>query len=260
MLGMWQKTIQGIASMAVFMDEWPVLGMYREVSEVCAARNVFLTDALTPTVLCPSSARYHWESEFLRWLGVDESRNNPREDEAEGDSRPLRSWQINVLSSAKAVLFPYPDTKIVICTYGLALALVQADKLRPGMFGCAIVDESHMLKNKLSKRSKALVPLLSSIPRCVLLSGTPALARPAELWPQLEVLGVSGRNGFWDNEADFLEKYVKRGGSTEKAELHTMLTGETTTSWFASRSRTCVVDLCMTPFLLILILLVQAQS
>jgi SNF2 family DNA or RNA helicase len=149
-----------------------------------------------------------------------------RIDDDTNDTHPvLHPWQINVQSSAKAAVLPLGDTKVVICTYGLALALLRNGKLASGMFGCAIVDESHSLKNKSSKRSKALVPFLSSIPRCVLLSGTPALARPAELWPQLEILRVSGQNGFWDNEADFLEKYVRRGGSTEKAELHTMLTG-----------------------------------
>jgi SNF2 family DNA or RNA helicase len=98
-------------------------------------------------------------------------------------------------------------------------------KLSSRLFGCAIVDESHMLKNKASKRSKLLLPFLRSINRCVLLSGTPALARPAELWPQLEILRVAERNSWWANEADFMNKYVKKGGPVEKAELHTMLTG-----------------------------------
>jgi SNF2 family DNA or RNA helicase len=180
-------------------------------------------------VLCPSSARYHWESEFLRWLGDENEAGGESTEEKASTNSPqsgsLSSWQINVLTNSKSDLFPYQDTKIVVCTYGLALSLVQAKKMVPGMFGCAIVDESHMLKNKSSKRSKALVPLLRATPRCVLLSGTPALARPAELWPQLDVLGVAGRNGFWEDETDFMNKYVRRGGMTEKAELHTMLTG-----------------------------------
>ena len=39
------KTIQSIASMCCYSDEWPLL------------------------VFSPSSARYHWEAEFLNWLG-----------------------------------------------------------------------------------------------------------------------------------------------------------------------------------------------
>jgi SNF2 family DNA or RNA helicase len=59
--------------------------------------------------------------------------------------------------------------------------------------------------------------------RCILLSGTPALAQPAELWPQLHILQAE-RYKWWETEQDFVDQYVKRGGSREKAELHTMLT------------------------------------
>ena len=50
------KTIQAIASMSIYHDEWPLL------------------------VLTPSSARYHWESEFQQWLGADSSVNSSRKD------------------------------------------------------------------------------------------------------------------------------------------------------------------------------------
>mmetsp|Transcript_3382 Transcript_3382/g.4128 ORF Transcript_3382/g.4128 Transcript_3382/m.4128 type:complete len:93 (-) Transcript_3382:155-433(-) len=41
------KTIQSIAAMTCYESEWPIL------------------------VVCPSSARYNWEQEFLHWLGTD---------------------------------------------------------------------------------------------------------------------------------------------------------------------------------------------
>ena len=139
---------------------------------------------------------------------------------------PLEARQVHVLSSSRADILPHPDTQAVVCTYGLAPILVKAGRLAASQFGCAIVDESHMLKNKASQRAKCLVPLLRDIGRCVLLSGTPALARPAELWPQLDALRVPARNSWWRSEEDFVRKYVKRGGPADKAELHTMLTGE----------------------------------
>ena len=81
-----------------------------------------------------------------------------------------------------------------------------------------------MLKNIKTKRTSCLVPILHATNRCILLSGTPALARPSELWPQLKILSTE-RDGWWDNEDDFVRKYVQRTSAIRRAELHTMLTG-----------------------------------
>jgi len=191
------KTIQGIASMSVYMQEWPVL------------------------VLSPSSARYHWESEFLRFLGIESSVNADPDIPKEN---LLHRSQVHVLTSSKGEILPRANTKVVICSYGLAPALVESGRLRLGQFGCSIVDESHMLKNKMTKRTALLGPILQDTKRCVLLSGTPALARPAELWPQLTILGTE-QHGWWETERDFLDKYVKRATTRTRAELHALLTG-----------------------------------
>ncbi len=214
--------------MTVFHQEWPLL------------------------VLCPSSARYHWENEFLNWLGRDSSINKPKstsdsdknpdgsaqaqlmlDQEMDpdltdyGDTSPcmelLRDNQIHVLSSSKDVVIPSKSTRIVICSYGLAPSLIESKRMQPRMFRCAIVDESHMLKNKLTKRTSTLLPILSATDRCVLLSGTPALAKPMELWPQLNILGTE-KHGWWNDEKEFINTYV-RGGTTRRAELHAMLIG-----------------------------------
>ena len=83
---------------------------------------------------------------------------------------------------------------------------------------------SHMLKNIKTKRTSKLVPILHATNRCILLSGTPALARPTELWPQLKILSTE-RDGWWDDEDEFIRKYVQRTSAIRRAELHTMLTG-----------------------------------
>lgn len=216
------KTIQAIASLAIYHDEWPVL------------------------VLSPSGARYHWQNEFLNWLGEDNKDKvvldfgNEGAQGGEGDlphdyadfaasprrqpMPPLRESQINVLTSGNSPLLPTPDTKVVIMSYGLAPKLAEDKKLVPGMFPCAIVDESHMLKNKNSKRTKELMPVLSATNRCVLLSGTPAFARPMEIWPQVKILG-SNEESSLTNEDEFVRKYVKGQTKSRRAELHTLLTG-----------------------------------
>lgn len=219
------KTIQSIASMSIYHDEWPLL------------------------ILTPSSARYHWAAEFNNWLGLESSVNrksessespngsvNPWEKQdsyqeqvetavqPQNSMRLLRESEIHVMVAGKEKMLPSRETRIVICSYGLATSLVASGKLRPGLFRCAIVDESHMLKNMKTKRTSKLVPILHATKRCILLSGTPALARPSELWPQLKILSTE-RDGWWDNEDEFVQKYVQRTSAVRRAELHTMLTG-----------------------------------
>jgi len=196
------KTIQGIAAMSVYHCEWPLL------------------------VFCPSSARYHWSGEFARWLGRNKSDEGPTDSEENSqDDRLLDDSQIHVLTSSKDEILPSSNTRVVVCSHSLAARVVESGKVSPGLFKCAIVDESHMLKSKSSKRTLALVPILKATKRCVLLSGTPALAKPAELWPQLEILRSAEARNWWANEEEYMERYVKRGGAREKAELHTLLTG-----------------------------------
>lgn len=212
------KTIQGIASMAIYHEDWPIL------------------------VLSPSSARYHWQNEFLNWLGESDEENQVPEfgngeemndasssgeeliGEPNAAMQPLLGSQIHVLASGSDAILPSPNTKVVIASYGLAPKMVQDGKITPGMFQSAIVDESHMLKNKNSIRTKCLLPVLKAARRCVLLSGTPAFARPMELWPQMSILGTE--NDEWStSEEEFVQKYVKTGGKHSRAELHTLLTG-----------------------------------
>ncbi|GCB77235.1 hypothetical protein scyTo_0021079 [Scyliorhinus torazame] len=49
-------------------------------------------------------------------------------------------------------------------------------------------DESHFLKNMKTARSKAARPFLQAAKRLILLSGTPAMSRPAELYSQITAL------------------------------------------------------------------------
>jgi SWI/SNF-related matrix-associated actin-dependent regulator 1 of chromatin subfamily A len=77
------------------------------------------------------------------------------------------------------------DGLVNILSYDLAVKLLPATACR---FGVIIADESHALKNSDSKRSKVLVPFLKQAGRAILLSGTPALSRPLELYPQIQAV------------------------------------------------------------------------
>ena len=54
-------------------------------------------------------------------------------------------------------------------------------------FGMVICDESHALKTHSAKRTQFIWPLVQQAKRAILITGTPALSRPIELFPQVQL-------------------------------------------------------------------------
>lgn len=142
------KTVQALAVAAAYVAEWPAL------------------------IVAPSSLREAWADALGEWLGV-------------------RGARVLVANSAKegAAIVPYGPCApydFVIVSYSLV------GKLRPRLeaarFGLVILDESHSIKDAKAQRTRDTVPIAAGAPRCLLLSGTPALARPKELFKQLDAL------------------------------------------------------------------------
>jgi len=109
-------------------------------------------------VICPSSLRLTWAEAFISWLDMEE-----------GDIKVIFKGSDNL-----------EGERVTIISYDL----LSKFELK-GRFGCVIADESHFLKNSKSVRSKAAEGILQSAKRCILLSGTPALSKPIELFSQL---------------------------------------------------------------------------
>ena len=55
-------------------------------------------------------------------------------------------------------------------------------------FNFIIADEAHYLKSPDAKRTKCLIPIIQTSKRVLLLTGTPILSRPVELYPLLTML------------------------------------------------------------------------
>ncbi|KAI7838398.1 hypothetical protein COHA_007802 [Chlorella ohadii] len=88
-----------------------------------------------------------------------------------------------------------------------------------------IADESHSLKESSAQRTKATVPLIKEARRAILLSGTPALNKPKELFQQLSALVPAAKLKM----SVFGERYCqghhfdKYGGASNLGELNAML-------------------------------------
>ncbi|XP_074520706.1 DNA annealing helicase and endonuclease ZRANB3 isoform X2 [Halichoeres trimaculatus] len=168
-------------------------------------------------VVVPSSLKYPWIEELERWIPE------------------LQPGDINLVET-KGDTMGISKSKVTILGYGLltkdSRTLVEA--LTRQRFGVVVVDESHYLKSRNAERTQILVPLIKSAKRAVLLTGTPALGRPEELFMQIEAL-YPKMFGTW---SDYTKKYcgahyryfgAKRQwyfrGASNLEELHQRLSG-----------------------------------
>jgi SWI/SNF-related matrix-associated actin-dependent regulator 1 of chromatin subfamily A len=118
-------------------------------------------------VVCPASLRYNWKREWMSWCPT------------------LFESDICVLEKKKQAI----GGKVIITSYEIASALsIELASLSPA---CVILDESHYIKNHKAQRTKRLTPLCKNARRVFLLTGTPILNRPVELWSQLMALGLT---------------------------------------------------------------------
>lgn len=136
------------------------MGLGKTVQAICIA--AYYRSEWPLLVVAPSSVRFTWAEAFRRWLPS------------------LSPDSINVVVKAKDSL---RSGLINVISYDL---LSRMDKQQQGNpFNVLIMDESHFLKNMKTARCKAALPLLKAAKRVILLSGTPAMSRPSELYTQI---------------------------------------------------------------------------
>uniref|UniRef100_A0A671SDW1 Zinc finger, RAN-binding domain containing 3 n=1 Tax=Sinocyclocheilus anshuiensis TaxID=1608454 RepID=A0A671SDW1_9TELE len=125
-------------------------------------------------IVVPSSLKYPWIEELGKWI----PELDPRD--------------INLVES-KTNTMSIGTSNVTILGYGLltmdARPLLEA--LNKQRFGVILVDESHYLKSRNAARSKILVPIIQNAKRAILLTGTPALGRPEELFMQIDAFEMS---------------------------------------------------------------------
>lgn len=116
-------------------------------------------------VVCPASVVRGWKKHLLTWL------------------KHVKEHQIAIVEKPG----PYPfDAKIIIMSYDRMKAC--ENDIKKSDANVMIFDESHNLKSHKSQRTKSGVTIAKDRKRVILLSGTPALSRPIELYPQLLIV------------------------------------------------------------------------
>ncbi|XP_007894390.1 DNA annealing helicase and endonuclease ZRANB3 isoform X3 [Callorhinchus milii] len=137
-------------------------------------------------IVVPSSLKYPWIEEIEKWIPE------------------LNPEDVNLIDN-KTDIGRIQTSKVTILGYGLLTtdARMLIDALCEQHFQVVIVDESHYMKSRNAARSTILAPIVQKAARAVLLTGTPALGRPEELFMQIDAL-YPRKFGTW---SEYSKKY-----------------------------------------------------
>lgn len=186
---------------ALLADE---MGLGKTVQAILAA-NFFYRD-WPIIVIAPSSLLYNWKKEFLQWIPF------------------LKEEDITVIKESKQ----NPSSLITIASYDYVTKKGQLLHEYLGVRGVLIVDESHNVKNMEANRTRAILSLAHAALRCIMISGTPILNTPIEIFTQANALYPS----IFPDYEEFAFKYcdaqwTKYGldisGASNLEELHHIL-------------------------------------
>ncbi|RNA00532.1 SWI SNF-related matrix-associated actin-dependent regulator of chromatin subfamily A 1 [Brachionus plicatilis] len=158
------KTVQALAIASYYKEEWPLF------------------------IIVPSSVKFMWKESAKRWLSESLAKVcNLKHGDLVDDF-------IQVMENGRQMI--YPKSKIIISSYDLLAKNV--DEISLNDFKVIIADECHLLKNNKAARTKAVFKLIQNSNRVILLSGTPALSRPAELFSQIQAINPNLFASFHD--------------------------------------------------------------
>lgn len=122
-------------------------------------------------IVCPASVVFKWEREIRKWVGEEE--------------------KIGVLLTGSQSL---PESRWLIMSYAIMVA--QQGSLKLVDWDLVILDEAHKIKDSKSQRSRCAQSLQSRY--VMLLTGSPMLNRPKELFNLLKYINPAEWNDFFD--------------------------------------------------------------
>lgn len=166
------------------------MGLGKTAQAIVAAK-----DADPTIIVCGSGPRYFWRSEIIKWTQCDpasiyivgEQRVNP-------DAKWwITSWDSLAQRTRKGKVIDDGNTAFLN-------DLMKRNKITADAI---IADEAHKMKNRKAARSMAIKGLNSDMK--MLLTGTPIVNEPAELWSLLNYLDRKEFSSYWR----FFHSYVR---------------------------------------------------
>lgn len=130
-------------------------------------------------VVCPASVKFAWENEVYKWTDLTSV----------------------ILDSKTDISKIDPSKNVWIINYDILPKFAQA--LAEVKFDYIIGDEAHMIKTPSAKRTKAFRFIALNVPNVVLLTGTPLLSRPSELFSLLNIIDPKT----WTSYYSYVRRY-----------------------------------------------------
>jgi SWI/SNF-related matrix-associated actin-dependent regulator 1 of chromatin subfamily A len=141
-------------------------------------------------VLCPNNLVGSWTDTFSQWTNISPSR-------------------MNIVTRAAE----FPDNPLTIATYP---TISRSDGLFTNYdFPMVIADECHEFTRQTTSLYKQVSPIINKAEAVILLSGTPSLNRPAELYTQLNFLRPDIFNSFKDYSTRYCNAGFSKTGQFE---------------------------------------------
>jgi len=172
------------------------LGLGKTAQAIDAVKTLH---AKTIVVICPNTVKMVWEREIAKWSVDDKvyvlTGSSKRRTELIEDffSQEPISYTITMGDEATTHTIAC-QRKWLILNYELLL-------WHEGLYGkqvdVLIVDEAHRIKNRKTKCSILTKALRQSAERCYLLTGSPIMNHPEEIWSLLNCLDKSRFKSYW---------------------------------------------------------------
>ena len=140
-------------------------------------------------IISPASVKYSWEEEVKKWTKL----------------KPLV-----IESQTKLSVDEFTNHDVFIINYDILSR--HGNALLSFRFDCLICDEFHYIKNNTAMRTKAVKAIAKRIPSLLLLSGTPMLSRPVELYNGLYLMNPSEWSNYWKYTIRYCGAHQSRWG------------------------------------------------
>lgn len=167
-------------------------------------------------VICPASTKINWKREWEAWTDRKATIL---------DNKNTNNWQrFFEMGMSDVFITNYESLKKHFVKHMPKDMRSSRDIVmdeRVNLFGSVIVDESHRCKNTGTQQSKLVLKICHKKEHVILLTGTPVVNKPIDLFPQLAIIG---RLSHFGGRTGYLKRYCEGGhGSSNLKELNYLL-------------------------------------
>jgi SWI/SNF-related matrix-associated actin-dependent regulator 1 of chromatin subfamily A len=169
-------------------------------------------------VICPSSTKINWQREWEQWTGRKAMIL---------DDRVKANWhRFHELGMNDIFICNYESLKKFFVDYMPPKGKMKTSadiRMNPriGLFKSVIMDESHRCKDSSTQQAKIALQICKGKEWVILLSGTPVVNKPVDLFPQLAIMN---RLQDFGGKKNFFERYCEGGrGASNLKELNYLM-------------------------------------